>query len=602
MRPVKTLLTAIAACFAAVSVHAADFPDGYWSTAQARQILDKTLRVHLAPPLDSLTQAEQGAVQKLLETGVIMQRLYEESRHPDALAAYEELLSLHRSAADPERSAALLDLYRLSNGPITTTLDNEREPFLPVVPETAGKNVYPASATRHELTAAMQGRPELRAPLLHPRSIVRSAARENLYQDIMTLKQRPVLDVLHPGLLASLVSVRDEGRFDSFYALPYSVAYADDLLRSHDLLHDAAMLLAEDDPAFARFLKNRARDLLTDHYEAGDASWVTGRFRNVNAQIGSYETYDDQLFGVKTFFGLSLLKRDQQRSTELAAAVTGLQNIEDELPYESTRRVRSEIPIGVYDVIADFGQARGANTATILPNESYLARQYGRTILLRANILTHPRIYARARASFDAAIDTSQHADLTQESNLYRTLWHEIGHYLGADLTEDGRDLGVALGDSANLFEELKSDLIALHAVRTLTRNGFYTRKQARAVYASGIRRVLQKNRPRRDQPYQTMQLMQWNWFLENGVLRFDSDDGRMRINYNRYHDAVRSLLADVLKIQVSGDPDAAETFVASNSGWRDELHGVVASNMKAAETYRYTLVSYQALGDAPDD
>ena len=33
-------------------------------------------------------------------------------------------------------------------------------------------------------------------------------------------------------------------------------------------------------------------------------------------------------------------------------------------------------------MIADFGQARGGNTATILPNESYLARRYGRTILL----------------------------------------------------------------------------------------------------------------------------------------------------------------------------------------------------------------------------
>ena len=34
-------------------------------------------------------------------------------------------------------------LYRLFQGPIATTLDNQRLPFLPVDPPTPGKNVYP---------------------------------------------------------------------------------------------------------------------------------------------------------------------------------------------------------------------------------------------------------------------------------------------------------------------------------------------------------------------------------------------------------------------------------------------------------------------------
>ena len=53
-------------------------------------------------------------------------------------------------------------------------------------------------------------------------------------------------------------------------------------------------------------------------------------------------------------------------------ALGGLQAIEDcaALPARATAAVREDIPVGVYDVIADFGQARGANTATILPNEA----------------------------------------------------------------------------------------------------------------------------------------------------------------------------------------------------------------------------------------
>jgi hypothetical protein len=36
---------------------------------------------------------------------------------------------------------------------------------------------------------------------------------------------------------------------------------------------------------------------LSDDYESGDAAWVTGHFKTLNAQIGSYETYDDELYG-----------------------------------------------------------------------------------------------------------------------------------------------------------------------------------------------------------------------------------------------------------------------------------------------------------------
>ncbi len=71
----------------------------------------------------------------------------------------------------------------------------------------------------------------------------------------------------------------------------------------------------------------------------------------------------------------------------------GLQALEDSLPYEHHKKVREDIPVGVYDVVADFGQSRGGNTATILPNESYLARRYGRTILLRTNIMRDQNIF-----------------------------------------------------------------------------------------------------------------------------------------------------------------------------------------------------------------
>jgi len=258
--------------------------------------------------------------------------------------------------------------------------------------------------------------------------------------------------------------------------VPYAVACADQLMRVYGLLHQSADDLQKDE--FARYLRNRARDLLSNDYESGDASWVTGHFKNLNAQIGAYETYDDELYGVKTFFAFSLLLTRQQETAALRQAMKGLQALEDSLPYDHHKEVREDIPVGVYDVVADFGQARGGNTATILPNESYLARRYGRTILLRANIMREPNIFASTSRSFAAAVGEEQARGLTNEGNFYRTLWHEVGHYLGVDRTKNGRDLDEALQDDANTLEEMKADLVSLFVAEALRKQGYYSDSQ----------------------------------------------------------------------------------------------------------------------------
>jgi hypothetical protein len=380
--------------------------------------------------------------------------------------------------------------------------------------------------------------------------------------------------------------------------VPYSVAYADELIKSFALLNEAADALEKDDEEFAKYLRNRARDLLSDDYESGDAAWITGRFKNLNAQIGSYETYDDELYGVKTFFAFNVLSTRQQETTALRQAMKGLQALEDSLPYKNHKKVREDIPVGVYDVVADFGQSRGGNTATILPNESYLARRYGRTILLRTNIMRDQNIFQSTSTTLEAAVGPEQAKELTTEGSFYRTLWHEVGHYLGVDRTKDNRDLDEALQDTASALEEMKADLVSLYVAQALRKQGYYTEAQLRSVYAGGILRVLQNNKPRRDQPYNTMQLMQWNFFLKNGLLSFDSANKRLRIHYDKYHDVVGKLLEKVLDVQHQGDKAAADQFIDQYTNWDENLHGVIAKNIRDRQRYRFRLFKYAALGE----
>lgn len=560
-----------------------------WSPAQTADILDKTQTVRLAPNLSTLSDGERTAVAKLLEVGAIFQRLYEQSRHHQALDAKS---SLDRTAST--ETADLRRLYRLFQGPIATTLDNRRVAFLPVDPVTPGKNVYPVAVTRDELDAFLAANPDKREAILDLRGVVRRADSQSIAGDLATLDRHPALDTLHPGLRDELRALAASPDSRGFYAVPYSVAWSAELVRAHGLLNDAADAVEGDDWEFARYLRNRSRDLLSDDYESGDASWITGNFRNLNAQIGSYEVYDDELFGVKTFFSLSLLVRDRTASDDLRKAIQGLQELENSLPYEQQKRVREDIPVGVYEVIADFGQARGANTATILPNENYLARRYGRIILLRGNIMQNPQLFSNTSRAWESAVSAPYEGDLRPDGNFYRTLWHEIGHYLGVDTDRSGRDLDTALQENSSAIEEMKADLVSLFVAKELHTRSYYDAARLRSVYAGGIRRTLQNVQPRRDQPYQTMQLMQFNYFLENGLLEFDAQNALI-IHYDRYHEVVRSLLSEVLAIQYNGDKTAADRFIERYTGW-SEKHAQLAANIRTQQRYRFTLMQYDAI------
>lgn len=576
-------------------------PPGYWPLEKSQPIIEKTQTIRLAPDLAQLSAGERAAVTKLLEVGKIFQRIYEDQRHKQALSAYQNLQALGKTYISPAPTIVhLLMLYRLNQGPIATTLDNKREPFLPVDPVVPGKNMYPWGVKKEELESYLASNPNERDDLLDQRKVVRTANSLNAAGDLAKLRKYPVLDTLHPGLGTKLEAISRPGagplRTAGFYAVPYSVAYAEELIRAHALLNEAADALQKDDEEFAKFLRNRARDLLSDDYESGDAAWVTGHFKNLNAQIGSYETYDDELYGVKTFFAFSLLLTRRQETTALRQAMKGLQALEDSLPYDHHKKVREDIPVGVYDVVADFGQARGGNTATILPNETYLARRYGRTILLRANIMRDENIFAASSGTLAAALGEEGAKALTPDGNFYRTLWHEVGHYLGVDQTKDGRDLDQALQNDADTLEEMKADLVSLFVAEALHQQGYYTDAQLRSVYAGGILRVLQNNKPRRDQPYNTMQLMQWNFFLENGLLTFEN--GRLQIHYDKYHEVIGKLLKIVMNTQYEGDQAAADRFIDQYTTWREDVHGVIAKNIRDAQRYRFRLFKYAALGE----
>ena len=590
------ICTILAAGFQTGHCMAEDLPEGYWSLEEATEILEKTRTVLLDPDVSSLTEAENAAAKKLMEVGRIFNRIYQNSLHPEALTALQNLQSFHKGG---EHTSALLDIYYRSGGPVTTTLDNKRVAFLPVKPEQPGKNVYPAELTNERMDLFLKARPDLAPELLDVRTVVRVSTAANIAHDQLTLERFPVLDGLHPGLSKRLKALRSGKDDATWYALPYSVRWAPDIMQAYTLINAAADDIRDEDPDFAAYLSLRAHDIITDNYEGGDAAWVRGRFRHLNAQIGSYEVYADSLYGVKSFFSMNVLIRDLEKSDELSAALGGLQGIQDRLPVGTARKIQSDISVGVYNILADFGELSGANTATILPNDANHTRKYGRTILLRYNIMANPDLFEGRQTTFQTAVAEKHADDLTLDGPFYRTLWHEVGHYLGVDKTEDGRELNTALSPWGSHYEEMKADLVSGFTAAHLNAKGEMEDEVFRSVQAASVLRVLQKNQPRTAaQPYQTMQLMQMNYFLEHGLLSFDGSTGRLDIDYDRYNEVITQMLSEVLKIQQQGNSQKAGEFIEKYISWTPELHDRLAQRLRDSSRYRFVTVRYKALSD----
>jgi hypothetical protein len=92
------------------------------------------------------------------------------------------------------------------------------------------------------------------------------------------------------------------------------------------------------------------------------------------------------------------------------------------------------------------------------------------------------------------------------------------------------------------------------------------------------------------------MQLMQMNYFLEQGLLEFDPQSARLSIHYDRYEVVATRLLKEVLGIQSEGDAERAAAFIEQYTDWSEALHERLAKRLRESSRYQYRMVRYTAL------
>src|SRR5207253_2235631 len=106
--------------------------------------------------------------------------------------------------------------------------------------------------------------------------------------------------------------------------------------RASSALKQAASL--SDDPGFANFLRLRGDALLTDDYYASDIAWLNLENPKFDVIFAPYETYLDDLLGVKTSYGAAVLIRNEAESRKLAVFQKYVPDIQDALPLAAPDR------------------------------------------------------------------------------------------------------------------------------------------------------------------------------------------------------------------------------------------------------------------------
>ncbi len=225
-------------------------------------------------------------VNKLVEANRDIEDIYWRQSDPEALTLYESLKGA--SAARDQ----MLRRFLYINGSRFDLLDENR-PFVGTQPMPPGHALYPADLTRAQLDAYVAAHPEKKNEIYNPFTIVRRQGEE-------------------------------------LVGIPYHVAFSSFLEDAAKKLREAAEL--SDDPAFAKFLRLRADALLTDDYFQSDLAWLELKNPKFDIIFAPYETYLDDLLGVKTSYGGAVLVRNEPESQKLELYQKYVPEIQDALP------------------------------------------------------------------------------------------------------------------------------------------------------------------------------------------------------------------------------------------------------------------------------
>lgn len=371
----------------------------------------------------------------------------------------------------------------------------------------------------------------------------------------------------HPGdkqrFESLLTVIRRDG--EGLTAVPYSKAYAAWLTPAAALLREAAALTTND--SLRRFLRSRADAFLSDDTYQSDKDWMD-LDSQVEVTIGPYETYEDELLGLKASYEAFVTVSDPGESGKLSKYKELLPEMERNLPLPDALKTQrgGESPIRVVDLVYSAGDARKSvqTIAFNLPNDERVRAEKGaKKILLRNVIETKFDLIMRPIA--ERLLDPAQLEHLSADAFFNETLFHELSHSLGPAFTTvngDKVEVRLALGATYSAIEEGKADVMGAYNVLFMIRQGHFPKSFREKLLVSYFAGLFRSIRFGVSEAHGKGAALQINRFLEERAARFDAATHRFTVDLDKLEASITRLVHDICMIQHNGDKKASEDFL----------------------------------------
>jgi hypothetical protein len=478
----------------------------------------------------ALSAKERQMVGKLVEASRLLDDVY--WRQSDLAG-----LSLYKTTADPKLKRLLMIM-----GCRWDLLDENR-PFVGADPMPPGHELYPKGMTRADIEKYVQQHPSEKAAIYDPYTVVKRQG-------------------------------------DRLTATPYRVEYKAQLEPMAKALREAAVL--SDDAAFANFLRLRADALLSDDYYKSDLAWLDLRNPKFDVIFAPYETYLDDLLGVKTSYGASILIRNEEESRKLDIYQRYVPQIQDALPIEAAGRPSKRghlTPMEVMDAPYRAGDLRHGYQAVAdnLPNDPRIHQEKGTKKIFFKNFMDARVKYVILPVA-QRLMPAAQASKASGEGYLAGTLLHEICHGLGPSFArQNGKqvDIREAIGPAYSGLEEAKADVVGMFGLKWLVDHGALPKDRLEEYYASYVAGIFRTLRFGTGEAHGRAEMMEFNYLLENGALQHAA--GRYTIDYARIPAVVAQLAKVLLEIEDRGDRARAESWFAKYDRMPAELTQALA-------------------------
>jgi hypothetical protein len=523
------------------------------------QRVAKFERVKMPFHSEGLTAREKKMVEKLVDAAGLLDCIFWRQSDPQGLKLY---LSLEKSTNPQD---VLLRRYLKINGG-RFELINDNKPFVGTEPMPPGRGLYRLQIG-YEPWVVLGPKPDPPTGLA----------------DFLTNYAKRDKAITNPYTIISVIRPESgQGIVNLVQTIPYHEAYAEFLKPMATDLREAADL--SDDPAFAKFLRLRAKALLTDDYYNSDVAWLDLQNPKFDISFAPMEVYLDGLLGVKASYGASVMIRNDEESRKLEAYQKYVPDLQDALPLAAEDRPSKHghhTPMEVMDAPYRGGDLLHGYQAVAddLPNDPRVHEEKGSKRLFWKNFMD-ARVNYVILPLAKRVMRPDQAELVSGEGYMAATIMHEISHELGPlySRTPNGKmDLRQALGPRFSGLEEAKADVVGQFCLAWLAEHGAYPKEKLPGVYASYVAGIFRTVRFGVAEAHSAGEMMQFNYFVERGAIRRDATTGRYEIEFDRMPAAMNSLAKELLEQEATGDRARADAWFQKYSTMPPELAALLA-------------------------